>query len=425
MVLSRQVSDTSFVHTNLELPDTVFPYDPVLASAGDHLVVLWNAFDLVRERVDIARVALATGLVSKSETLTVDLAVGDIDRVADGLVAAFANTSEPRYVWSRSSSDGGESWSDPVQLGLDRWGGILASKPRLAAAGDVVYCVFELDPASGQSVVYRTLDMGASWSFLRTVSADEVGFGCTRIAAWGDDVIVAGSTWAGREFVHLVCSSDRGETWSPSIEVRPDPPYTEFKCPEIAIDAAGTWHVVAVAGGSPDFFGGLTNLVHVTTSDRGVSWSAPDTLNCIEQTVHVTNPERNYGLVLEEDDVCVVWPHALSGEIASVHVSSRAFPDPPVFSGPLRATAARNPLPRGEPLDLLVVVPRQGTLRSVVLSVTGHRLAGWTSRGVGPGTVTLTWDGRDDDNRIVGAGVYFWLVDGGELGTDTVRQVLY
>jgi hypothetical protein len=39
--------------------------------------------------------------------------------------------------------------------------------------------------------------------------------------------------------------------------------------------------------------------------------------------------------------------------------------------------------------------------------------------------VTLTWDGRDDDHRIVGAGVYFWLVDGGELGTDTVRQVLY
>lgn len=173
------------------------------------------------------------------------------------------------------SVDGGASFSAPVTISVEDEVGSYV--PSIATnESDAVGIVWEDSPyAEPNDLYYRgSVDRGITFApqvFLGTPGS------CPVIAMKSDHVYAAwadlGDLIEGK--VLFIRSTDGGQTFAAPVVV--DEPRDRLGCPLLAVDAAGTIHLVGVEGGYL-----AKKLVYWRSTDEGASFSAPTDLTPAE-----------------------------------------------------------------------------------------------------------------------------------------------
>jgi len=207
----------------------------------------------------------------------------------DTLHAIFARVRqgvtppEHRAISYTRSTDGGKTWSEPVDLYTiaEQTNGASNAKI-IAVEPDRVYATWSEwdDTGNGQKVYFaRSLDSGATWEkpqVLAQTKAGEYERDWANIASLGNNQLVV--MWEGgfRAYRHAMYSLNGGETWSEPIDTFPgligENGYAEF-----AYDGAGKLHVFVaqrIREGNPENLAGDLGLWH-SVWEGGTRWQRP------------------------------------------------------------------------------------------------------------------------------------------------------
>jgi hypothetical protein len=123
------------------------------------------------------------------------------------------------------------------------------------------------------------------------------------------------------------------------------------------------------------------------------------------------------------------WNHSVLRENVVTLLHDWFHEAAPGYAGVPENPAARiqlgdpRPNPARGPVTMRLTLPAAGRAGLEVLDLGGRRVRALPAQRYEPGTVELTWDGRDDDGRAAPAGVY-WLRVSGELGEASRRVVV-
>ena len=188
-------------------------------------------------------------------------------------------------VWYRRSTDGGETWSAPVNISKGEQGSI-----KLQIAVDTLNNLYVTwdegkDPnaPTGEpvGVAYAiSNDRGESWKAAQSLRLPDAAAeqGTLAVSGTGELVHVFRSTPGDR--ILFRTSNDSGDSWSEPQEFaglfardRNDTPWDKYA---MATDSAGNIHLLAVVRRAPD--AAAAELVHLTWSGVNHNWSEAETL---------------------------------------------------------------------------------------------------------------------------------------------------
>lgn len=182
-------------------------------------------------------------------------------------------------IYARSVDDGA-TFSAPTVVSNqgDGVGSYLASIA--ANESDGVGVVWEDDPYGQPYEVYyrRSTDRGATFSPALLLGTP--GY-CPVIAMTSQNVYVAWKDHRdySEEQILFVRSTDGGSTFTPAVVV--DDPGEQLECPLIAVNSAGTIHLVRIHGG---YLSG--RLMHSRSMDEGASFTTPTEISPATLDLH-------------------------------------------------------------------------------------------------------------------------------------------
>ncbi len=305
---------------------------PRVTATDDHLVVAWNDVGGYDNWIDAAAVDPRTGHVQYTPRVLDAAIISDIAMTPAGLVAV-APLVPDHTVHVFEVSEDASSWVDIGRIGTVPWGDSGATRPRLASADEILYCLFRGVPEGSTSNVFlfRSSDEGRSWTEVRSFEFSELGYSETRIATYRKAVLLAASPY---DDVALQYSADHGDHWR-RLDV--SPPHTDvWIYPEIAMESERHWHVLGNTdlrdgGGS---IIGRAKLIRLTTEDAGMTWSAPDTLTCGLSQHFLRDPNTHTSIALARDGGIVVgWQRTWTGLDARICRRPALVELPPVELG--------------------------------------------------------------------------------------------
>jgi hypothetical protein len=254
-------------------------------------------------------------------------------------------TAEEGIDYTRSI-DGGDSWSDPIQLDIPRVGDV--ETPRLAVDRlDNVYAVWSdlevsiggKDPMGiGVSFSYST-DGGESWSTPKQVVAGDEGYEWPQVGV--DSAGIIHVVWRYRDpivgTVGYVRSSDRGESWSEVENLRLGS--TSAYSHGLAVDSADSLHLVI-----PLLWGGLPMGVSHLVRSPGGQWSSPTRIS--QHPCNAASADAEL-VISGGNHLHVVWYDRLECELGFVSPSGRGeiFYSPLVVDAPAKAPEPLPPMP--------------------------------------------------------------------------------
>ena len=171
-------------------------------------------------------------------------------------------------IWAKTSTDGGESWSSARQLTTD------PSKDRsptiMQATDGTLHFVWRSRRSGSDDLWYRTSsDGGATWSSPVQIADDPAYDGEPDMAQMADGSlwIVWQSTRNDHNGIWYTVSTDGGHSWSTASEIPNDPSWQTD--PSIAQSGDGKIWVVWFRG---------YGLAYSTSTDGGTTWSAQNWL---------------------------------------------------------------------------------------------------------------------------------------------------
>ena len=185
-------------------------------------------------------------------------------------------------IFYRRSSDGGKTWSYPVNLSRSPTG---SSRAQMEIdSSDIIHVVWDegWDKLSGQGVpVFGTytssLDGGESWSSPTSFSYPEGTNAQLSVSSDGQGGVAVVWRATSRPEIFYAWSSDNGASWSPPMVIpdifaRPWP--IPFDMYDMATDSGGHIHLVVVGRLSPEE--DRLGVYHLEWD--GTSWSPPSAI---------------------------------------------------------------------------------------------------------------------------------------------------
>jgi hypothetical protein len=182
-------------------------------------------------------------------------------------------------IFYRRSSDGGKTWSYPVNLSSSPTG---SSRVQIEIdSSDVIHVVWDegWDGLSGQgepvfSTYISSPDGGESWSSPTSFSYPEGTNAQLSVSGDGQGRVVVVWRATSRSEIYYAWSSDNGASWSPPVVI-PDifarPWANPFDMYDMAADSGGHIHLVMVGRLSPEE--DRLGVYHLEWD--GTSWSSP------------------------------------------------------------------------------------------------------------------------------------------------------
>jgi hypothetical protein len=357
-------------------------------------------------------------------------------------------TDSSRILFARSTN-GGESWSDPVRVGdlagdcLDRDSTVQGAVPAVGPAGEIYTCW----SYAGKIFFDRSTDGGATFGADRFVTDQPGGWdidipGLQRCNGFPVTLCdLSGSANRGSLYVvwadqrngatntdiFLSRSTDRGESWSPRVRVNQDTTATQQFFHWATIDQSdGDLYVVyydrrATAGNATDVFVARSTDGGRTFTDMRVSRSpfVPDASQFLGDYI---------GIAAHGGIAYPLWTRMDSGRtsawIAVLGDSSRTLG---VGAEPRSGMGGEGFEVRGTPYTpfakVYVTLPRRGPMTVTVHNSLGVVVRELASGEYPEGMTTLWWDGVDADGVRAPNGAYFVrLVT--PLGTRTEKLML-
>ncbi|MFN8622816.1 MAG: sialidase family protein [Chloroflexota bacterium] len=245
-----------------------------LASSGARVLVLYSSSD-GDVRTLLLRVSTDGGATFGSP-ITLASYTDHAARMGFGSVAvsgtrAIAAWTDVRTgkVLARRSTDGGVSWKTATQLGITvrPWDGGADGHVEVALAGSKAYAAWQpgkSDTDAKGIVVRRSLDSGASWKPIVTLTTRTTHINGPAIAASGSTVLVLYTETSGATTLPKIArSTDSGASFSRS-----------------AVPVAGFWgfDVTIVGSQARVTFMDLHDMSLRSSSDRGKTWAATESL---------------------------------------------------------------------------------------------------------------------------------------------------
>lgn len=186
-------------------------------------------------------------------------------------------------IFFRKSTDGGTTWSEPVDISRVSTG---SAKPQLMLDADGgIHVAWESArggtlgrvESPAQLLYTSSLDGGVTWREPVLIQMPE-SEGSLRAALTIDPqgrLMIVSSAVPGNDVFYSL-SNDRGQTWTLPATVADlkASPVSALDNLTTAVDSAGRVHVVCNC--SPEIRDGIYNLTHVTWD--GTTWSAPDVI---------------------------------------------------------------------------------------------------------------------------------------------------
>lgn len=215
------------------------------------------------------------------------------------------------------STDGGETWTSPMEVAPTTSGSRLAPTVSVLGAQEMVVAWWEAD--DGNVEVSRTVDAGSTWS--EPVRANAAAGSVPResgtthplrppfpsLADAGEAVVLAWPTRPGDDWDVMVArSADRGATWSPEAVMAGAIREDQWMV-GLAADAAGNVHAALY-----DNAAGPTALRLVRSSDGGRSWTQTGLQPDVVPSGERARLGDYLGLVSWASGVFVAWT-AVSG----------------------------------------------------------------------------------------------------------------
>lgn len=320
---------------------------------------------------------------------------------ADGLfITPLAmDLSDPDVLWTGGSrpwrtTDGAASWE---VAGPD-----LPVTSRISAVGiapsdgNVVYLGFE------NGYLARTVNGLSPLPAWSMAGGPRIGAWVSSIAVDPADPDVAYCGYSNYSGSHIYRTLDGGAAWA-SIDG-----IGLIGMPDIPV------HDIAIRPGDSQQLYAGTELGVFASDDGGATWN-PANSGMAHTVVEA--------LVFRDPQTLVAFTYGRGAFIASLdpEASGIAQEDSaPAGAGP---TLVASPSPSHERVTLRASLPRAGRARLVVHDVPGRRVATVFDGPHPAGTITRTWDGRDDHGAPVPPGVYFASLETGGA-TKTAKIVL-
>jgi len=345
-----------------------------------------------------------------------------------------------------SSSDGGETYSDPVYVS-DEFG-VQWSVPTVGAWGDVFVAWFQYYPTRGifldvSSDQGRTF--GQDMLLVRTaVWPDEIGGGILVFPypALNSDVSLL-SPYMGNLYmafmdenvtdmdIFFMKSEDNGATWSEPLRINDDPLHNgadQFH-PWITVDESGVVHAVFYDRRLDAEHNWLFDVYYTRSEDAGENWLPNERITTVS-----SNPSdaRLAGLIGE-----YIGLDAWQGEVQMVWTDTRNG-NQDVFSGRMSATGIESDIaavpdrlrlrtPHPNPFNASVTVAFQSDLETPVtleiVDILGRRTATLFDGICRTGVNRFVWDGTDMTGGEVASGTYFVRMSGPD-GVQVKKAVL-
>lgn len=103
----------------------------------------------------------------------------------------------------------------------------------------------------------------------------------------------------------------------------------------------------------------------------------------------------------------------VTSESGHVYLLGTTTAAPELPRHPVLALSAPGPNPFQGSTTATLTLPTSASVRADIIDVAGRRIRNLFSSALPAGTQELNWDGRDDSGHLVGAGIYFVVVEGG------------
>jgi subtilisin family serine protease len=275
----------------------------ILQASDGRLWVVWSSDRLGQPRDLWYRTSSDGGDTWSTDTqLTTDPAwdsFPDLAQTTDGtLWVVWASDRSGTQIWSKTSSDGGTTWSAETQLTT---GGDQNSEPAILQADDGrLWLVWMSGPSSAAKIWFKTSsDGGATWSAESQLTGTVFGSPAVAQTADGKVWVLWGVSGSCGFAISGKSSSDGGATWSADVQLTT---CGENYAPSLVCTSDGTLVVMWT-----NFSTGAGDLWYRTSEDDGATWSAET-----RWTFHAA-------LDREQD----LWP-LINGKVAVVWDSERA-----------------------------------------------------------------------------------------------------
>lgn len=369
-------------------------------------------------------------------------------------------------VWS--TSDGGETWSQHLQV-TSYLRSLHVVSPSVVVVGSLI----------ADSLLYRTTDGGDTWTDITASIPGTPPTGICGMSGFGDHVFGSGR-FTGNP--RLIVSDDQGASWmnldlSPwadnLVDCRfftPDSGFvvggrldgTGLRRPVIlqTRDGGASWDV-RWHGGEAGSYGWKLFVLDgshlycavqadvssgvLSSDDGGLTWS----LTSIEgyrfmQSVGFASPDRGwvhghqeYGY--ETVDGGMIWTEATIGELDSsinrfqmlsptlgfaagrtiyAYLPGAVDVAQTVSEGPRRLQLRASPNPFAPSTRLSFVVPVRSRVLVRIYTALGQHVRTLVDRPMPAGDASVVWDGRDANGEPVPSNPYFYRVDAGGTAED-------
>ncbi|MGF1466758.1 MAG: MopE-related protein [Sandaracinaceae bacterium] len=221
-----------------------------------------------------------TGTTSSEDSFNVDL-------VAEGanfyLVFEAFVSARSRHIFFSRSTNGGSTWSTPIQLSTPAGTSFVAANPRVAAAGSNVYVIWR-DNRNGALDVYLRRSTNSGSTFVAGEQRIDVGDAAGANNSLTPDIAALGgnvyAVWVdtrdmGSFDIYANRSIDSGSTWlSSAVQLDRDAFSHDSLEP----------HVAALSGGVVvatwiDLRSGLPDVLAARSTNRGRTWGVPERLD--------------------------------------------------------------------------------------------------------------------------------------------------
>ncbi len=393
-------------------------YGPSVAVSGENVSVVWEDDRDMDTEVYYKR--STDGGETWGSDVHVTVAAGPQGVPSIAVVGEYVHVSWADFtlmgnseIYYGRSTDGGSTWETPTQIS---YAGGFSSSPSITALESDVHIAWQ-DSRFGwynNEIFYRhSSDDGVTWGNESRLTEDTTFSNVPSVGVSANYVHVVWEEMRDGNFeIYYKRSTNYGQTWGQDIRLTDDT--GESRSPSVAVSGSNV-HLVWMENRD-----GNEEIYYKNSVDNGVTWSADTRLT------DNTNASQNASLAVSGEMVHVVWQDDRNANweiyykrnptgntnINEYHNELNAMLNLSVSPNPFTERTNFIINSRSNPINgVLNIYNAAGRL------VKSFRLTPDVMR------TTLQWDGTDQANRMLPAGIYFLKLEAGD-NTQTEKALL-